>query len=94
MESKKWAFLSNHGRVFAYVCKNPKDTIQIIAQQLGLSVRAVQNIIEDLERDGYLSHLKVGRCNHYIILPEKPRLNSLEAELAVETIAKTCSPRN
>jgi DNA-binding Lrp family transcriptional regulator len=94
MESKKWAFLSNHGRVFAYVCKNPTDTIQIIAQQLGLSVRAVQNIIEDLERDGYLSHLRVGRCNHYIILPEKPRLNSIEADLTADTIARTRSSNN
>lgn len=78
MKNKGWTFVSNHGRVFAYIATHCDDTAQEIAQQTRLSIRAVQKIICDLEREGYLSHQKVGRNNHYKIHSEMPIIGDLE----------------
>jgi len=84
MENREWAFLTNHGRVFIYLSRHPRNTAQVIAQDVGLSIRAVQKIIDDLESGGYLHRRKVGRCNHYIIHPEMP----LRHRLAIEPVAE------
>jgi predicted transcriptional regulator len=89
MENKKWTFLSNHGRVFNYLAKHPENTTQVIAQEVGLSIRAVQKIIDDLELDGYLHRQRVGRCNHYAVHPEMPMRHRMEAAYAVGTILLT-----
>jgi DNA-binding MarR family transcriptional regulator len=89
MENKKWTFLSNHGRVFSYLARHPENTTQVIAQEVGLSIRAVQKIIDDLERDGYLRRQKVGRCNHYVVHPEMPMRHRMEENCAVGKILVT-----
>jgi len=80
MEKKKWGFLSNHGRVFAYVTKYPDATTQKIANEACLSIRAVQVILDDLEEEGYLTRERVGRSNHYQTYLEKPMRHRLERQ--------------
>jgi hypothetical protein len=89
MENKQWTFLSNHGRVFAYLAKHPENTAQVIAQEVGLSIRAVQKIIDDLEREGYLDRQKFGRCNRYAVHPEMHMRHRMEAEFTVGEILVT-----
>jgi predicted transcriptional regulator len=86
MKKGEWTFLSNHGRIFAYLSKFPKSTSQEIAQEANLSIRAVQNIIDDLEKEGYIARHKEGRCNRYTIHPELPMRHQLEREHAVGEI--------
>jgi DNA-binding IclR family transcriptional regulator len=78
MVYKKWTFLSNHGHVFAYVAEHPQSTTQFIAQKIGLSIRAVHVILDDLEEEGYLKRKRVGRSNHYEIDSNKPLRHRLE----------------
>ena len=47
-----WTFLTNHGHV-------------LIADRVGITERAVQGILDDLERGGYLERERVGRRNRY-----------------------------
>jgi DNA-binding Lrp family transcriptional regulator len=75
---KKWTFLSNHGRVLAYLARNKQTTSQVIAYETGLSMREVQKLIDDLEKDGYITKEKVGRCNRYEVIPEMPLRHRLE----------------
>jgi predicted transcriptional regulator len=72
MKKKDWAFLSNHGHVFAYLVKNSHSTIQEIASDTQLSVAGVQKMITDLEKGGYITKLKVGRVNQYIVHEDAP----------------------
>lgn len=65
MSSGEWTFLSNHGHIFVYLANNPDARISDIAEAVGVTERATQSIIADLERDGYLKISKVGRRNHY-----------------------------
>ena len=81
-----WTFLSNHGRVFVYLSKNPSSTTEKISREVGLSLRGVQKIITDLEAAGYVARHKEGRCNHYTIHAEMPMRHRLEQNHSVGDI--------
>jgi len=87
--NKKWSFVSNHGKIFAYIYKHPANTTPVISQDTGLSIRAVQKIIDDLENDGYLDRRKIGRCNHYIIHPERQVRPRMELDHTIGEIMLT-----
>jgi predicted transcriptional regulator len=74
----EWTLLSNHGRILVYLALNPKCTVQIMAQETGLSIGAVNKIVNTLEIDGYISSIKVGRCKSYRIHPHMPLRHRLE----------------
>jgi hypothetical protein len=79
----QWTFLSNHGRVFVYITKNPRSTTEVISREVSLSQRGVQKIIAELETAGYIVRHREGRRNHYIVHPELPMRHPLEQEHAV-----------
>ncbi|MFJ7072067.1 helix-turn-helix transcriptional regulator [Streptomyces sp. NPDC098781] len=81
-----WTFLTNHARVLATIADNPDVRIRQIAAHCRLTERAVQKIISDLERDGYLSHVREGRTNTYRIEPGKLLRHPAEAGLPVAAL--------
>ncbi|MFE3186052.1 helix-turn-helix transcriptional regulator [Streptomyces violascens] len=62
-----WTFLTNHARVLAAIPEDDTARIRDIAAHCRLTERSVQNIISDLEHDGYLSRTREGRSNTYSI---------------------------
>lgn len=62
-----WTFLTNHARVLSAIAADPTIRIRDIAAHCRLTERAVQKILSDLERDGYLTHTRRGRSNTYRI---------------------------
>ncbi|WP_225823998.1 helix-turn-helix transcriptional regulator [Streptomyces naphthomycinicus] len=85
-----WTFLTNHARVLAAIADNQNARIRDIAARCRLTERAVQRIIVDLERDGYLSHIREGRGNTYRIDPGKILRHPAEAGLGL-TVASLLS---
>ncbi|WP_367318953.1 helix-turn-helix transcriptional regulator [Streptomyces sp. HUAS ZL42] len=81
-----WTFLTNHARVLATIADNRNVRIRDIAAHCRLTERAVQKIISDLERDGYLSHTREGRTNTYRIDPSKVLRHPAEAGLTVASL--------
>ncbi|MEU5595091.1 helix-turn-helix domain-containing protein [Streptomyces sp. NPDC020298] len=81
-----WTFITNHARVLAAIADNPSTRIRDIAAHCRLTERAVQKIIADLERDGYLSHTREGRSNSYRIDPSKILRHPAEAGLTVAAL--------
>ncbi|MEU6237988.1 helix-turn-helix domain-containing protein [Kitasatospora sp. NPDC047058] len=61
----QWTFLTSHARVLVQISRDPGIRVRDIATRCLLTERAVQRIIADLEKDGYLTHQRVGRANHY-----------------------------
>jgi predicted transcriptional regulator len=53
-----------------YVHRNPDARVRDIATAVGITERAAQTILSDLEEDGYLSKTKVGRRNTYGVNPK------------------------
>ncbi len=64
---RKWTFLTNHGHVLVYVHRNPDARVRDIASAVGITERAAQANLAELEPDGYLHKAKVGRRNTYAV---------------------------
>lgn len=60
-----WTFLSNHGYVLLCIAREPGLRLRELAQRVGITERAVQRIITDLEQGGYVSRAREGRRNRY-----------------------------
>ncbi|MFK4148410.1 helix-turn-helix transcriptional regulator [Streptomyces sp. NPDC004065] len=83
---KGWTFVTNHARVLAVVADDPHVRVRDIAARCRLTERAVQRILADLERDGYLSRRREGRTNSYRIEPGKVLRHPAEAGLTVASL--------
>lgn len=94
LEKGQWTFLSNYGRIFIFIAKNPRSTTGTISREVGLSQRGVQKIIRGLEQGGYVVRHKEGRHNHYIIHPEMPMRHRLERDYAVGDILQALGYTN
>ncbi|MFN9999563.1 MAG: helix-turn-helix transcriptional regulator [bacterium] len=67
-----WTFLTNHGHVLLCLARAPDRRIRELAEDVGITERAVQRILRDLTDGGYLSVEKEGRRNHYVVRDEAP----------------------
>ena len=66
--SHVWTFLSNHAHVLAVLHSDPDKVLREVAIEVGITERAVQRIIQDLEEGGFIKRERVGRRNRYHIL--------------------------
>lgn len=73
-----WTFLTNHAHVLIAIGRNPELRQRDIAFAVGITVGAVQRIIHDLEVDGYLTTIRVGRRNRYEVDRGMPLRHPLE----------------
>lgn len=64
-QAPSWTFLTNHGLVLLCIAREPDIRLTAIAGQVGISMRAVQKIIAELVRTGYVSRARHGRRNVY-----------------------------
>ncbi|MEK9629991.1 MAG: helix-turn-helix domain-containing protein [Nitrospinota bacterium] len=76
--SSSWTFLTNHAHVLMLLAKNPSERIRDLAQEVGITERAIQRIIVELETEGYLEHIRDGRRNVYKVFSHKPLRHDIE----------------
>ncbi len=67
---RSWTFLTNHGHVLVCLSRDPDARIRDVAARVGITERAAQGILTELEADGYVTKIKRGRRNRYRIHPE------------------------
>ncbi|MFI9785156.1 helix-turn-helix transcriptional regulator [Kitasatospora sp. NPDC051984] len=60
-----WTFLTQHARVLLMVSRDPAVRLRDLASACGVTERAIQAIVTDLESAGYLTRARYGRRNHY-----------------------------
>jgi hypothetical protein len=65
---RAWTFLTNHAHVLLVVRRDPHVRLRDIADAVGITERAVQLILGDLEAAGYVHRTRVGRRNRYQVL--------------------------
>jgi len=80
-----WTFLTNHAHVLLVVRRDPRARLREIAEAVGITERAVQLILGDLEGEGYLRRTRVGRRNEYQVLGG-PLRHPLDRGRAVEEV--------
>ena len=74
-----WTFLTNHAHVLISLAEDPTLRIRDLAMRVGITERAVQRIIADLENAGYLTHERDGRRNLYRVRANRPLRHPVEA---------------
>ena len=84
-----WNFLTNHGLVLLSIAKQPHSTTRQIAAEVGITERAAQSIIADLETAGYLTRRRVGRRNDYDLHLDRPLRHPGQA---THTVADILNP--
>ena len=62
-----WTFLTNHSHVLICLALEPELRLREVAERVGITERAVQKIVHELEEGGVLVRTKVGRRNRYTI---------------------------
>jgi len=65
-----WTFLTNHSHVLLCIFQNPKIRLSEIAERVGIKERTAFAIVSDLVNEGYLSKVRNGRRNEYVVHPE------------------------
>lgn len=78
-----WTFLSNHGHVLGCLAADGDQTLREVAARVGVTERAVQRIVADLELAGVLERTRDGRRNTYRIDPTIPLRHPLESHCRV-----------
>ena len=64
-KAREWTFLTNHFHVIVVLSRDPRTRISDLADQVGITYRAVQRILAELTEEGVLDISKDGRRNIY-----------------------------
>lgn len=83
-----WTFLTNHAHVLICVAADPEARVRDVAELVGITERAVQRILADLETDGYLERGRAGRRNHYEVRGRLPLRHPLEEHRTVADVMR------
>ena len=83
MSRDGWTFLTNHGHVLVCLAVEPDVLLRDVASNIGITERAVQQIVADLERAGVIVRVRVGRRNRYILRREEEFRHPVEAGVTV-----------
>ena len=88
----EWTFLTNHAHVLICLAQNPEMRMRDVADRVGITERAVQRIVGDLEDAGAITRERDGRRNRYRMNPTRPLRHPVEAHCSVgELLALVCS---
>ena len=74
-----WTFFSNHAHVLFCLAANPGMLLRDVAAQVGITERAVQRIVADLEAAGVLARVREGQRNRYKVDPRVSLRHPVEA---------------
>jgi DNA-binding MarR family transcriptional regulator len=64
-DTSTWTFLTNHAHVLLAIAAEPDLRLRDIAARVGITERAAQRIVAELEEAGYLEIRREGRRNSY-----------------------------
>ncbi|KLU04818.1 hypothetical protein RISK_003086 [Rhodopirellula islandica] len=84
----RWTFLTNHAHVLIVLHAQPDQVLREVAVQVGITERAVQRIVQDLEDEGFIRREKVGRKNHYEVLTDQALRHPIEAHRHIGDLLK------
>lgn len=85
-DSTAWTFLTNHSHVLICLARDPSARLRDVAVEVGITERAVQRIVADLEHAGVLTRVREGRRNRYVIHGDRPLRHPVEAHTKVSAL--------
>jgi len=83
-----WTFLTNHAHVLVRLAAGDDPRLRDVAERVGITERAVQKILADLEREGLVTRRREGRRNRYELHLDQPLRHPLEARCPVRRLVR------
>lgn len=87
-----WTFLTNHAHVLICIAADQEVRLRDVAVRVGITERAVQRIVAELEEAGYLERERQGRCNRYRICTDQPLRHPIEQHQNVAALIAIGDP--
>lgn len=84
VELPRWTFLTNHAHVLIQLYADSELVLREVADRVGITERAVQRIVQELEEGGFIEREKIGRRNHYRVLTDNHLRHPMEAHCQLE----------
>ncbi|MGL4176565.1 MAG: winged helix-turn-helix domain-containing protein [Dermatophilaceae bacterium] len=81
--SPEWTFMSNHGHVLVALARGESQRIRDLADAVGITDRAVQDILQDLVDAEFVVRTREGRRNSYRVVRRSRFRHPLESQLTV-----------
>jgi len=78
-----WTIFSNYGHVLVCLARNNEARLRDVATDVGITERAVQKIVHDLQVEGFITIAKHGRRNRYRINSRKRLRHALESQCSI-----------
>jgi DNA-binding Lrp family transcriptional regulator len=78
-----WTFLTNHAHVLICLAQNSEMRLREVALKVGITERAIQRIVMELEEAGVIEKVREGRRNRYVINSDAPLRHPVEAHRSV-----------
>lgn len=88
-----WTLFSNHGHVLVCLARDSEARLRDVAASVGITERAVQKIVRDLQDGGMVSVTKNGRRNSYRIHKKQTLRHDLEANCTLGNLVKLVNKR-
>lgn len=88
-----WTFLSNHTHVLVCLASDGDQTLREVAARVGVTERAVQRIVAELEQAGVLRRTRDGRRNTYSIDANVPLRHPLESHCRIGDLLELVTER-
>lgn len=88
-----WTFLTNHAHVLLCITRDPGARLRDVADVVGITERAAQRIVAELEEAGYLTRTRDGRRNRYEVHPDIPLRHPLERDHSVGEVLAVLRPQ-
>ena len=81
--SAPWTYFTNHAHVLILLARDASSTMREVADAVGITERAVQRIVGELEEAHVLKRSRKGRRNVYAVNPALALRHPLESHCTV-----------
>lgn len=82
----RWTFLTNHAHVLIQLHADSELVLRQVAAKVGITERAVQRIVQELEEEGYIERERVGRRNQYRVLKDNMLRHPIESHCKISDL--------
>lgn len=89
----EWTFLTNHAHSLLCIARDPDIRLRDLAEQVGVTERAAQRIVNDLVDSGYLTREREGRRNTYRVRANRPMRHPVERGHRISEILEVLHER-
>lgn len=81
--------MTNHAHVLLCLVGNPGTRMRDVAARVGITERAVQRIVAELEKAGYIDRVREGRVNRYFVNEDQCLRHPVEQHCTIGELIQT-----